>query len=48
METPILFYSTNNKAKPLTFQRSLAARDLAPDKGLYMPEDDPGVYTKGD
>ena len=40
METPILFYSTNNKAKPLTFSEALL-QGLAPDKGLYMPEDIP-------
>jgi threonine synthase len=39
-ETPILFYSTNHKAIPLTFSEALL-QGLAPDKGLYMPEEIP-------
>jgi threonine synthase len=45
METPILFYSTNNTAKPLTFSEALL-QGLAPDKGLYMPEHIPVVSQK--
>jgi threonine synthase len=45
MSTPILFYSTNHKAKPLTFSEALL-RGLAPDKGLYMPEHIPVVSSK--
>jgi threonine synthase len=39
-ETPIRFYSTNHKAKSLTFSEALL-QGLAPDKGLYMPEEIP-------
>jgi threonine synthase len=36
-EKPILFYSTNRRAEPVTFREALL-KGLAPDKGLYMPE----------
>lgn len=45
MDNPILFYSTNHKAKPLTFSEALL-QGLAPDKGLYMPEHIPVVTPK--
>ncbi len=45
MDKPILFYSTNHKAKPLTFSEALL-QGLAPDKGLYMPEHIPVVTPK--
>ena len=45
METPILFYSTNHNAKPLTFSEALL-QGLAPDKGLYMPEHIPVLIPK--
>jgi len=44
MKNPLLFYSTNQKAKPLTFGEALI-KGLAPDKGLYMPEKIPS-FTK--
>ena len=34
---PILFYSTNLKAKPVSFREALL-KGIAPDRGLYMPE----------
>ncbi|MBN2683226.1 MAG: threonine synthase [Bacteroidales bacterium] len=37
MEKPILLYSTNLKAEPVTFSEALL-KGLAPDKGLFMPE----------
>ncbi len=37
MEKPILFYSTNRRAKAVTFREALL-KGLAPDKGLYMPK----------
>jgi threonine synthase len=45
MEPPILFYSTNHLAKPLTFSEALL-QGLAPDKGLYMPEHIPIITPK--
>jgi threonine synthase len=45
METPLLFYSTNKIAQPLTFPEALL-QGLAPDKGLYMPEYIPVVSAK--
>jgi threonine synthase len=45
MNISILFYSTNHKAKPLTFSEALL-QGLAPDKGLYMPEHIPVVSSK--
>jgi threonine synthase len=44
MEKPILLYSTNLKAKPVTFSEALL-KGLAPDKGLFMPVEIP-VLTK--
>ncbi len=41
MTNPILFYSTNLKAPKVTFSEALL-KGLAPDKGLYMPEEIPG------
>jgi threonine synthase len=42
MEKPLLFYSTNHKAEPLTFSQALL-KGLAPDKGLYLPQIIPTV-----
>jgi len=42
MEKPILFYSTNLMAPPVSFNEALL-KGLAPDKGLYMPEYIPRV-----
>lgn len=44
MENSIKFYSTNLKAEPATFSQALL-KGLAPDKGLYMPEEIP-TFTK--
>ena len=41
-EKPILFYSTNRLAEPVTFRDALL-KGLAPDKGLYMPERVPAL-----
>lgn len=40
MTKPISFYSTNLKANPVTFSEALL-KGLAPDKGLFMPEEIP-------
>lgn len=40
MSNPILFYSTNLNADPVTFSEALL-KGLAPDKGLFMPEEIP-------
>jgi threonine synthase len=40
MTKPISFYSTNLKAEKVTFSEALL-KGLAPDKGLYMPEEIP-------
>ncbi|MDT8394440.1 MAG: threonine synthase [Bacteroidales bacterium] len=45
MEKPILFYSTNLMAAPLPFDQALL-KGLAPDKGLYMPENIPLIDKK--
>ena len=37
MKKPILFYSTNRRAEPVTFRDALL-KGLAPDKGLFMPQ----------
>lgn len=42
MPTPILFYSTNNKAPSLPFHEALL-KGQAPDMGLYMPEHIPQI-----
>jgi threonine synthase len=42
MNNPILYYSTNLQAPPVTFKEALL-KGLAPDKGLYMPETIPGM-----
>jgi threonine synthase len=39
---PILFYSTNLKAKPVPFREALL-KGIAPDRGLYMPETIPSL-----
>ena len=39
---PILFYSTNLKAEHVTFRDALL-KGIAPDKGLYMPEEIPVI-----
>jgi len=44
MKDSILFYSTNLKAERVTFSEALL-KGLAPDKGLYMPEEIP-TFTK--
>ena len=36
----ILFYSTNLKAKLVTFREALL-KGIAPDKGLFMPQEIP-------
>jgi len=40
MSDPILFYSTNLKASKVTFREALL-KGIAPDKGLYMPQEIP-------
>jgi len=40
MKEPILFYSTNCRAEPVTFRAALL-KGLAPDKGLFMPQQIP-------
>jgi threonine synthase len=40
MQEPILFYSTNGRAEPVTFRDALL-KGLAPDKGLFMPQQIP-------
>ena len=40
MNKSILYYSTNLKAKPVTFHEALL-KGLAPDRGLFMPEEIP-------
>lgn len=45
MEKPILFYSTNLMAAPVPFDQALL-KGLAPDKGLYMPENVPLIDKK--
>jgi threonine synthase len=42
MQKPILFYSTNHRAEPVTFREALL-KGLAPDKGLYMPQQIPAL-----
>jgi threonine synthase len=37
MLKPITYYSTNLKAKPVSFKEALL-KGIAPDKGLYMPD----------
>lgn len=39
---PILFYSTNLKAPRVTFREALL-KGIAPDRGLYMPEEIPKI-----
>ena len=45
MDKPILFYSTNLKVDPVTVDEALL-KGLAPDKGLFMPEEIPVLTTK--
>ncbi len=40
MKESLLFYSTNLKTEPVTFDKALL-KGLAPDKGLFMPEEIP-------
>ncbi|MEA3443386.1 MAG: threonine synthase [Bacteroidota bacterium] len=40
MEQSILFYSTNEKAKPVTFSEALL-KGIAPDRGLFFPREIP-------
>jgi len=42
MDTPILFYSTNHKAEPVSLKDALLTGQ-APDKGLYLPEQIPQI-----
>ncbi len=42
MSNPVYYYSTNLKAKPVTFREALL-QGMAPDKGLYMPESIPQI-----
>ena len=42
MTRPVLFYSTNLTSPPVTFSAALL-KGQAPDKGLYMPENIPGI-----
>ncbi len=42
MITPINFYSTNLNTSPVSFSKALL-KGLAPDKGLFMPEEIPEV-----
>jgi len=42
MNNPLLFYSTNKKAEPVSFRKALL-KGQAPDKGLYMPESVPRI-----
>lgn len=44
MKEPLLYYSTNLKANSITFDKALL-KGLAPDKGLFMPEEMP-KFTK--
>ena len=44
MKESLLFYSTNLKANPVTFDKALL-KGLAPDKGLFMPKEMPS-FTK--
>jgi threonine synthase len=45
MDKPILYYSTNFKAEPVTFKKALL-KGLAPDRGLYMPQAIPEVSSE--
>lgn len=42
---PILFYSTNFKAPHVTFREALL-KGIAPDRGLYMPEEIPRISSE--
>ncbi len=42
MRKPILYYSTNLQAEPVTFEEALL-KGQAPDRGLYMPREIPGI-----
>jgi len=42
MYYPLLFYSTNGEAEPVSFRKALL-KGQAPDKGLYMPESVPQI-----
>ncbi len=46
MTKPLSFYSTNQNAEAVSFSKALL-KGLAPDKGLYMPENIP-VFSKED
>ena len=45
MPKPILFYSTNRKSEPVPFSKALL-KGIAPDGGLYMPEQIPVIDQK--
>jgi threonine synthase len=45
MGEPIMFYSTNRKSPDLPFHEALL-KGQAPDKGLYMPEENPQISKK--
>ncbi len=43
MEKAIQYYSTNLQAEPVSFREALL-KGLAPDRGLFMPEDMMELY----
>jgi threonine synthase len=45
MKEPILFYSTNRRTEPVTFREALL-KGLAPDKGLFMPQQIPTLTAQ--
>jgi threonine synthase len=45
MKEPILFYSTNRRTEPVTFREALL-KGLAPDKGLFMPQQIPTLTAE--
>ena len=44
MDKAIRYYSTNLRARPVTFREALL-KGLAPDRGLYMPEEIPQIIS---
>jgi len=45
MKKPILFYSTNRRTEPVVFREALL-KGLAPDKGLFMPQQIPTLTAE--
>jgi threonine synthase len=45
MNKPIVYYSTNLNAKPVTFREALL-KGMAPDRGLYMPQEIPELSSE--